>query len=92
MFELMNLYPDEANEISNEDLEASAEFFDRLYKKPKEDLEKEHANEWFGEIALNDDLYCESMDSIETVDGCMVEPDGTCPHGYRSPMIVLGII
>ena len=25
-------------------------------------------------------------------DGCQVEPDGTCPHGYKSPLLVLGLI
>ena len=25
-------------------------------------------------------------------DGCLVEPDGTCPHGYRSPLLILGLI
>lgn len=28
----------------------------------------------------------------EATDGCMVEPDGTCPHGHPSWMIVLCII
>ena len=27
-----------------------------------------------------------------TQDGCNVEPDGMCPHGYQSPMLRLGII
>lgn len=87
MFELINLYPDEANEISNEDLEASAEFFDGLLKKQKE---LTHAKEWITQIT-DDDFYCESMDIVEVADGCAVEPNGTCPHGYRSPMLVLGI-
>jgi hypothetical protein len=28
----------------------------------------------------------------ETEDGCMVEPDGTCPHGQKSPLLILGMI
>ncbi len=28
----------------------------------------------------------------ETVDGCIVEPDGKCPHGYSSPLLLLGLI
>ncbi len=64
----------------------------QLSKKERVKKEQAHAAEWSAEIALDDDLYCKSMDSIETTDGCMVEPDGTCPHGYRSPMLVLGII
>ena len=25
-------------------------------------------------------------------DGCKVEPDGTCPHGSKSWMLVMGLI
>jgi hypothetical protein len=28
----------------------------------------------------------------EATDGCWVEPDGICPHGHPSWLIVLGII
>ncbi len=28
----------------------------------------------------------------EATDGCWVEPDGTCPHGKPSWLIVLGMI
>ena len=28
----------------------------------------------------------------EAVDGCTVEPDGTCPHGCPSWLLVLGLI
>lgn len=24
--------------------------------------------------------------------GCEVEPDGHCPHGYSSPLLILGLI
>ena len=27
-----------------------------------------------------------------TPDGCKVEPDGTCPHGYESWLLKLGYI
>ena len=29
---------------------------------------------------------------IETADGCWVETDGKCPHGFPSPMRILGFI
>ena len=33
------------------------------------------------------------MDGVcETPDGCRVEPDGTCPHGQESWMLILGLI
>jgi hypothetical protein len=28
----------------------------------------------------------------EAFDGCPVEPDGRCPHGYRSPLLILGMM
>jgi len=32
-------------------------------------------------------------DSVcEATDGCLVEPDGTCPHGHRSWLLALGLI
>jgi hypothetical protein len=34
-----------------------------------------------------------SMDSVcEATDGCIVEHDGTCPHGHRSWFLELGLI
>lgn len=32
------------------------------------------------------------IDDCEATDGCIVEPDGQCEHGYRSWLIELGII
>lgn len=33
------------------------------------------------------------MDSIcETPDGCEVEPDGACEHGYQSWLLILGLM
>lgn len=29
---------------------------------------------------------------VEASDGCVVEPDGICPHGRPSPLLVLGVI
>lgn len=31
-------------------------------------------------------------DNPEASDGCIVEPDGICPHGRPSPLLVLGVI
>lgn len=30
--------------------------------------------------------------TIEAADGCIVEPDGRCPHSHVSPLRVLGYI
>ncbi len=33
------------------------------------------------------------FDSVcEATDGCEVEPDGVCPHGYPSWMLYMGLI
>jgi hypothetical protein len=29
---------------------------------------------------------------VEATDGCIVEPDGTCEHGCKSWLLVLGYI
>lgn len=40
-----------------------------------------------------EDLEEAMMDGgIETADGCWVEPDGRCAHGYPSPLRILGYI
>lgn len=55
------------------------------------------------DIAQQDITYAQLLDLeiieeaifdgvVEVVDGCTVEPDGTCPHGHRSPLLVLGLI
>jgi hypothetical protein len=34
-----------------------------------------------------------SMDGVaKATDGCKVEPDGTCPHGKKSWLLVMGVI
>jgi len=33
-----------------------------------------------------------SEGGIETADGCWVELDGSCSHGFPSPMRVMGVI
>ena len=51
-------------------------------------VEREHA----ASLSIGD---LESMmfdGDVETADGCGVEPDGTCSHGYRSPLLILGYI
>tara|TARA_R100001244_G_C5149548_1_gene129416 strand:- start:175 stop:357 length:183 start_codon:yes stop_codon:yes gene_type:complete len=40
---------------------------------------------------LNPDGFGD-MSVVATYDGCRVEPDGTCEHGYESPLLRLGLI
>lgn len=34
----------------------------------------------------------ESLGGCETPDGCWTEPDGSCPHGLASWLVILGMI
>jgi hypothetical protein len=52
---------------------------------------------WWGNADDLLDIMEESMSGItegtvETVDGCIVEPDGVCPHGFLSPLLEAGLI
>ena len=39
------------------------------------------------------DLERWSFDGVaEATDGCQVEPDGRCPHGHSSWLLVVGVI
>lgn len=29
---------------------------------------------------------------LEAPDGCIIELDGTCPHGKKSPLLALGLV
>jgi hypothetical protein len=41
----------------------------------------------------DEDMATMMRDSVlEAADGCSVEPDGKCPHGFRSPLLVRGVI
>jgi len=40
---------------------------------------------------LNPDGFGD-MSVVSAEDGCRVEPDGTCEHGYESPLLRLGLI
>ena len=41
---------------------------------------------------MHEALFGLSEGTVETVDGCIVEPDGTCSHGFLSPMLEAGVI
>lgn len=34
----------------------------------------------------------DEMGRTDCPDGCVVEPDGVCPHGYESAALTLGVI
>lgn len=43
------------------------------------------------EPTLGDLMEWEEMGVCEATDGCLVEPDGVCPHGFPSWLIEMGI-
>jgi hypothetical protein len=51
---------------------------------------------WGGEEELADimeeSLFGMTEGTVETVDGCIVEPDGQCSHGFLSPLLEAGCI
>lgn len=54
-------------------------------------------NGWWGteeDLAdiMRESLFGLSEGTVETIDGCIVEPDGQCPHGYLSPLLEAGVI
>lgn len=56
--------------------------------RARQQIEKDHAEAL--NVAELEEMAYDSI--VETADGCQVEPDGSCPHGYRSPLLVLGLI
>jgi hypothetical protein len=69
--------------MSNNSFEAT-----RLALKTARQAELDHAE------SLDDqDLHDIAWEGVaECCDGCRVEPDGQCPHGFSSPLIILGLI
>jgi len=43
------------------------------------------------EELMEESLFGDSC-GVEVADGCMVEPDGKCCHGYSSPLLLAGLI
>ncbi len=37
-------------------------------------------------------MESEGLAPTECPEGCIVEPDGICPHGYESVLLELGLI
>lgn len=47
---------------------------------------------WAEGLSLDTLETAQEDGTVETYDGCTVELGGTCPHGYRSPLVVLGLV
>ena len=60
-------------------------------KKSNIDLE-DAAHEYGGEPDVDQLQEWENDGGCEALDGCWVEPDGHCSHGYPSWLIYMGLI
>lgn len=63
----------------------------------EQQIEKEYKEldewRWASSLDLEElEMQLSNYGWVEAIDGCRVEADGTCPHGYRSPLLVLGVI
>ena len=75
-------------DYSDEQLHAMAE----EYAINKKNWTPEEQLEWAGILLLTGTL--ENMFTtmeFQAIDGCSVEIDGNCEHGYKSPMVLLDI-
>ena len=69
-------------------------------RKLKEGVDhKEYERKHPDAVAINQPPTTEDMESwvmgdgmCEALDGCSVEPDGTCPHGLPSWLIAYGVV
>jgi len=56
-----------------------------------EELDELMADQLVGDESFDADGFGDGS-VMATQDGCHVEPDGRCPHGYESPMLRLGMM
>ena len=61
-----------------------------MTEKERLRMEIEHANRYMQKNY--ETLLFDSVLETACPHGCVVEPDGECPHGFRSPLLVLGVI
>jgi len=63
-------------------------------KEKRDHLAEKHNGFWeLHDVPSFDDMVEQMMDGVcETPDGCWVEPDGHCPHGYPAWPLILGLI
>ena len=80
-------------EQANPRLSAKAERLEEQVDTPRLDHPQEKGSEPSIEPPDLDTLMAwESEGICEATDGCVVEPDGICPHGYNSWLLELGLI
>ena len=62
-------------------------------KASKKKIKQQLLDKGFIETTIPD-IFGEALEDgvFTTPDDCLVEPDGTCPHGYPSWLIILGLI
>jgi len=62
--------------------------------RTKSDLtfDKDREQEYIDGLSIEDleEMFLDGV--VTTADGCVVEPDGKCPHGYSSPLLLEGLV
>lgn len=60
---------------------------------PKDALEAKYKDQLEDMLAdFDEEVFDMLNDEPITADGCPVEPDGECQHGYSSPLLLLDMI
>lgn len=68
--------------------------FEIYPQEPASQYNEQVEKDFIAELS-DDDLEAMVMDSVVQTacpSGCEVEPDGECCHGYKSPLLLMGII
>jgi len=81
-------YDDAQNELMKT-LHGQAEAYSQEHETPsvREELD------WAGTQLMLGKMEVAAWEgAVQVYDSCTVEPDGVCPHGYKSPLILLGLI
>jgi hypothetical protein len=63
-----------------------------LKHREPESVRRNNENVWAERLSIGTLSRIMNNGVGKAYDGCTVEPDGSCPHGYSSPLILLGMI
>ena len=70
----------------------AAASFERGQRMPEREMPKSWPEPIGDRPAMEDMKAWEEEGGCEATDGCWVEPDGVCQHGYPSWLLYLGLI
>jgi hypothetical protein len=66
----------------------------QVLRAQRGELGPDEEYDWAVGLMCSEELLQQGLlgEMINTIDDCVVEPDGECPHGYKSPLLLLGMI